>query len=152
MRFDWSPIEMFIVCLPKQKSIYIQFIYPDIFADQWGFSASNISRFQFQKLSKSVNVLWNHQKFKNLSTIFNTEWHKIGVQVEESSVSLFVDCAKMETVQLGSFTEFTSHQYNNQSWDHPGTILGPTWDQSRANPRTNLVIPGVKRANMLIRK
>merc|ERR1712131_461944 len=39
-------------------------------------------------------------EFKNLSTIFNTEWHKIGVQVEESSVSLFVDCAKMETVQL----------------------------------------------------
>ena len=107
MRFDWSPIEMFIVCLHKQKPIYIQFIYLDISADQWTFSLQYTSRFQNHlKFSKTSKFLWNHQKFKNLSTIFNTEWHKIGVQVEESSVSLFVDCAKMETVQLGLFYEF----------------------------------------------
>ena len=109
MRFDWSPIEMFIVCLHKQKPIYIQFIYLDISADQWTFS---ITLFRNHlKFSKSSHFLRNHEKFKNLSTIFNTEWHKIGVQVEESSVSLFVDCAKMETVQLGLFYEF--FRYNS---------------------------------------
>ena len=74
MRFDWSPIEMFIVCLHKQKSIYIQFIYLDISADRWTFSAT---RFQLRNYFETVETFEISKIFEIIFEIISNFFDEI---------------------------------------------------------------------------
>ena len=40
------------------------------------------------------------EKFDAVSHLFNTEWHKVGIQVLKDEVSVYIDCVKVQSVKL----------------------------------------------------
>ena len=69
--------------------------------------------------------------------MFNTEWHKISLQVLNQEVSLFVDCAKMQTVPLGISMEILK-VYRGSTTDSSG-MTGICMQDNDAGTQADMV-------------
>merc|ERR1711892_748647 len=90
-------------------------------------------------VSDPQNVPIVSAKFDQVSHLFNTEWHKIGIQVLKDEVSFYIDCVKVQSVQLDISMDIIAEYISIGDKTSDGTTLTGICMKSGNSQQTEMV-------------
>ena len=101
--------------------------------------AVNLSLFGFDSFIWSIIDWTGTIQFDQVSHLFNTEWHKIGIQVLKDEVSFYIDCVKVQSVKLGISMDIVSDYISVGDKTTDGTTLTGICMKSGNSQQTEMV-------------